>query len=109
MTNVEYIRIVRAHLGEREILEQIAEEASELAQAALKCIRAMESSKNPTTLSLTAASADLVEEYGDLGVAWDAFVLPGFEKTYPDEDLTLTPWQEMKLKRWVERLTGEKV
>ena len=39
--NEKYIKYIRKNLSEREILEQLAEEASELSQAALKAIRAL--------------------------------------------------------------------
>jgi hypothetical protein len=109
MKNLGYIEIIRNHLGEREILEQMAEEATELAQAALKCIRAMDESKNPTPLSLTAATANLVEEYGDVGVAWAVLFFPTLKELYQDEDMPLAQPQEMKLKRWAERVTGKEV
>ena len=39
---------VLQHLDRRTLLEQLAEEAAELSQAALKAIRAEELSNNPT-------------------------------------------------------------
>lgn len=57
--NEKYIKYIRKNLSEREILEQLAEEASELSQAALKAIRALKLSSNPTPLSCLEASDNL--------------------------------------------------
>lgn len=52
-------------LPETEILAQLAEEAAELAQAALKLRRVLDGT-NPTPVTEGAARNDLVEEYGDV-------------------------------------------
>lgn len=64
-------------LPQEEILAQLAEEASELAQAALKLRRAMDMT-NPTPMTIQDAGNRLVEEIADvivcenqlLGVDW---------------------------------------
>ena len=85
-----YIRDV---LSERTLLEQLAEEASELAQAALKLIRAAEYSNNPTPITLQEAEVGLDEELHDvLAVA----SLLGIIEYDDDEN--------PKWKRWAERL-----
>ena len=61
MTDIEYIA---ANLSEEDILSQIAEEAAELAQAALKLRRAI-TQTNPTPVTLEKAADNLIEEYGD--------------------------------------------
>ena len=65
-------------LGKTEILAQLAEEASELAQAALKLRRAIDG-KNPTPKTISECEAALDEEIADvelclcqLGFASDA-------------------------------------
>ena len=80
-------------LDERTLLEQLAEEASELAQAALKLIRAAEYSNNPTPITLQEAQVSLDEELHDvLAVA----SLLGIIEYDDDEN--------PKWKRWAERL-----
>lgn len=80
-------------LDSRTLLEQLAEEASELAQAALKLIRAAEYSNNPTPITLQEAEVGLDEELHDvLAVA----SLLGIIEYDDDEN--------PKWKRWAERL-----
>ena len=62
MTTIEYIR---EKLGEEELLCQLAEEAAELAQAALKLRRCI-TGKNPTPVTAMQAEANLVEELADV-------------------------------------------
>ena len=84
---------IRDALTERILLEQLAEEASELAQAALKFIRAAEYSNNPTPTTLQEAQVNLDEELHDvLAVA----SLLGIIEYDDDEN--------PKWKRWAERL-----
>ena len=52
-------------LGTEEILCQMAEEAAELSQAALKLRRALDG-KNPTPKSVRDCCYSLVEEYADM-------------------------------------------
>ena len=52
-------------IGRPAMLEQLAEEASELAQAALKCAR-IERGENPTPVTEREAEAHLIEEYTDV-------------------------------------------
>lgn len=90
MADKSYILSV---LDERTLLEQLAEEASELAQAALKLIRAAEYSNNPTPITLQEAEVNLDEELHDfLAVA----SLLGIIDYNDDEN--------PKWKRWAERL-----
>lgn len=53
------------YLSESEILAQLAEEAAELAQAALKLRRAIDGT-NPTPKSREECLKNLVEEYADV-------------------------------------------
>lgn len=90
MADKSYILSV---LDERTLLEQMAEEASELAQAALKLIRAAEYSNNPTPITLQEAEVSLDEELHDvLAVASLLGII------YYDDD------ENPKWKRWAERL-----
>lgn len=57
---------VLQHLDRRTLLEQLAEEAAELSQAALKMIRAEELSNNPTPTNAFIASEQLEEEANDV-------------------------------------------
>ena len=71
MTDLEYIA---ANLSEEDILCQIAEEAAELAQAALKLRRAI-TQTNPTPVTVEKAKDDFTEEYGDTVVAMTAYFM----------------------------------
>lgn len=67
MTDIEYIAET---LSEEDILCQIAEEAAELAQAALK-LRRVITQTNPTPVTVDEAKYNLLEEYGDVcGAFW---------------------------------------
>ena len=57
---------VSNNLTEREKLEQLAEEATELAQAALKAIRAKKLSNNSTPTTEEIADMNLAEEVDDV-------------------------------------------
>jgi len=68
---------IKDRIGEAALLEQLAEEAAELAQAALKKARIIRD-ENPTPVTLGTAEKNLVEEYTDvvqvakeLGLEWD--------------------------------------
>ena len=61
MTDLEYIA---DNLSDEDILCQIAEEAAELAQAALKLRRAI-TQTNPTPVSDEEAVDSIIEEYAD--------------------------------------------
>lgn len=90
MADKNYILSV---LDSRTLLEQLAEEASELAQAALKLIRAAEYSNNPTPITLQEAEVGLDEELHDvLAVASLLGIID-----YDDDE-------NPKWKRWAERL-----
>lgn len=85
------------HLDEREILEQLAEEAAELSQAALKLIRAKQLSNNPTPVQECAAVFKLQEEAIDTVMCLMLFgmnpewLVDSAEKSY-------------KWERWAERI-----
>lgn len=62
----EHAKYVRDTLPTRDKLEQVAEEAAELSQAALKLIRAYGLSDNPTPTTCEQALSDFSEETQDL-------------------------------------------
>lgn len=103
----EYISYILNTLTERELLEQLAEEASELAQAALKLIRAAKLSNNPTPSTKENAVNNLVEEFYDVYNLW--YLLWRRDDFISDrDDRYLTDGLEFnKLKRWVKRLRCE--
>lgn len=59
------MEIIRAMLSRGEVLCQLAEEAAELGQAALKLRRALEG-VNPTPVPVNEAEARLAEEVADV-------------------------------------------
>lgn len=91
----KYMEYVRNALDYRTRLEALAEEASELAQAALKLIRSLELSENTTPVSGNEAELNLMEEIQDV---MSAVYLLGCEKIVDGID------EYYKWKRWAERL-----
>ena len=87
----------RDYLTESELLCQLAEEAAELAQAALKERRTL-TNENPTPVSYAAARNNLIEEVADVFVCLS-------------ELLELHDWEEVanireeKENRWLRRLS----
>lgn len=98
MTQIEKLRFIRDHLSEEDILCQIAEEAAELAQAALKLQRA-KMGTNPTPVDVDSAKHKLLEEIADVSVACDALT-----KTNRNASGFIEHFYISKLNRWVERL-----
>lgn len=84
-------------LQEEEILTQLAEEASELAQAALKLRRALDGT-NHTPKSVRECRKALVEEIADMRVCWQELPLNGAER------MATYQIAEKKQARWVKRL-----
>lgn len=87
--NIGYIQL---SVGEAAIYEQLAEEAAELSQAALKCARIIRR-ENPTPVTQEEADRHLQEEFSDVMLCTEVLGLK--------EDPEIT---ERKAKRWVERL-----
>ena len=89
---------IREILDKTEILAQLAEEAAELAQAALKLRRAIDG-KNPTPKSISECEKHLNEEIADV---WLCIREAGFS----DDDHSLIQWEIMSAKqeRWLSRL-----
>lgn len=93
MTEIEKIRKM---LTEDELLCQLAEEAAELSQAALKLRRAL-TRVNPTPVRYPGAREMLLEEYGDVLNSMEAIITP-------TENAYAVDRRMHKRKRWVERL-----
>lgn len=90
-------------LDERTLLEQLAEEASELSQAALKLIRAKGLSENVTPKIKGKVTQNLAEEMLDCGMVM-ALLCHKDEKIikavlYSEDVANSSKW-----KRWAERL-----
>lgn len=96
MENIEYIR---SNLGNAEQLAGLAEEATELAHAALKLRRSIDGS-NPTPVAEKEAVRNLIEEIGDVLLYLEVLGFPVEPKDYRNE-------MDAKLERWVRRLKGE--
>lgn len=92
------LNIIRAHLDKPEILAQLAEEAAELSQAALK-FRRTYSDINPTPVKGPDAFNELLEELADVLVCIDAL---GFNR--PVDVALLQHIAEIKQNRWAARL-----
>lgn len=85
---------IRGILPRGELLAQVAEEAAELSQAALKLRRALDGT-NPTPATVENAIEDLTEEFADTCLAMQAY---GLEKASV-QDVCLR-----KSARWLKRL-----
>lgn len=94
----EYIDFIQANLSERALLEQLAEEAAELAQAALKMIRAS-SNENPTPVTKDQAYIGIIEECADISNCLNAL---GYNTL--NERLLINYTMQEKQQRWVERI-----
>lgn len=93
MTEIEYIT---ARLGTLEILCQLAEEASELAQAALKLRRVLDNT-NPTPVDFNAAYDNLLEEIADVEGAVKVLTLDRKKEE-------IAKISSDKITRWAQRL-----
>lgn len=85
---------------------QLAEEASELAQAALKLRRALDG-KNPTPKSVKECEENLLEELADVKVAFTVYLSDSKPciKARASEEINKTT--EIKLDRWFSRLEAK--
>lgn len=105
--NENYIEHIAKTLSERDLLEQLAEEASELSQVALKLIRAAKYSDNVTPVKEQEAIENLVMEFNDVLLSWE-IVIKSMRKIELEEQLqAMYQKQEIKLERWAERLGYE--
>lgn len=93
----DYRDFILEKLDERTLLEQLAEEASELSQAALKLIRAKELSNNVTPRTEQEVTQNLVEEILDCNLVMSLLCRK-------DRKLLISMPKINKHKRWAERL-----
>lgn len=101
MTDLEYI-LARVPLS--ELLAQTAEEAIELAHAALKLRRTLDSS-NPTPVATVEAVVQFEEEIADLTLCLGMCL---GHLGYNDENiLALKGLEDYKQKRWADRLRAQ--
>lgn len=87
------------HIGVPALLEQLAEECCELAQASLKMARKLRD-ENPTPKSIEDIRDNLIEEIADVDVCLDRIE----DETDIVDRLTLATIEIDKKKRWKERL-----
>lgn len=97
MTNIETIR---EHLDQSELLAQLAEEAAELAKAALK-LRRVYTGVNPTPVTGKEAFDNLLEEMADIYVCLHAL---DFDRS--PHRVRVQRIMNKKLERWAARLEG---
>lgn len=94
----EKLQYIIDYLTAEELLCQLAEEASELAHAALKLRRTYDTT-NPTPVTEREAFANLLEEIADVSLVLQALGI--------DSDANLETCQEImaqKVDRWASRL-----
>ena len=96
MTYIDMLNYIKSHVSKKERLAQLAEEATELAKAALKYRRTLDD-ENPTPVSKGEAFKNLVEEIDDIGLCLEVLALMWRVEFNSSS-------REKKLKRWVERL-----
>ena len=97
MTDYEFIR---STITPDDMLCQIAEEAAELAQAALKLRRAV-GSTNPTPVTRNEATEELITEIADTAVAVKVYLACDAAVGLDD---VIKRIMSRKTARWVERL-----
>ena len=91
---------IRSKVPAAELLAQLAEEATELAHAALKLRRTI-ASENPTPVSFDDAYHALLEELADTALLANVYGI--FNS---DGKEFMCNVERSKLQRWVERLGG---
>lgn len=100
--NQKYFDYVVRGLDKRTILEQLAEEASEITQASLKLIRAEKFNNNYTPSSKEESIENLLEEINDIRMVIN-LIRTKYDELYflpEDNEIINNP----KWKRWAERL-----
>jgi NTP pyrophosphatase (non-canonical NTP hydrolase) len=95
----KYQEYILNELGHRALLEQLAEEAAELSQAALKLIRAAGMNKNVTPVTEQEMKTNLQEEISDVLAVVKLLKAAGVVESLNYEDDENPKW-----KRWAERL-----
>lgn len=90
------IKIVKVKMGEAELLAQLAEEAAEMGQAALKLRRVIDG-KNPTPVTYDDAMENLLEEMADVDLVLTVL-------GYTENIEATKARKNIKLARWAHRL-----
>lgn len=107
----DYANYILDKLDERTLLEQLAEEASELSQAALKLIRAKGLNNNNTPVGEQEAMLSLSLEYMDLLMVYSMLLEKDRKILRIAKANSILPGKDMenyfKWKRWAERLGYE--
>ena len=93
------IDYIQEKLPNAELLAGLAEEATELAHAALKMRRVLDG-RNYTPVTFDEAFANLKEEIGDVLLCLETVGLAVDPEAYRKD-------MDAKLERWVNRLKGE--
>lgn len=96
----EHKEYILKTVDRRELYELLAEECSELAKAALKCIRAEKLSRNVTPVTSTEAHMNLCEELSDVLMVLVCLGL----KVDSSDGMPMSP----KWERWANRLKAAK-
>lgn len=103
MNNQKYFEHVVNSLDKRSILEQLAEESSEITKAALKVIRAEKLSVNTTPITYEESMEKLIEEINDVRM-----IIELLKSKYEELNDALPEDKEIinnpKWKRWAHRL-----
>ena len=97
LVNPDKLEFIRSHISQAALYEQLAEECTELAQAALKKARKIRD-ENYTPLSMSVIDDDLLEEYNDV-----ILIANGIFVFDPNRKLL-----NYKLNRWVDRTYAKK-
>lgn len=104
----DYRDFILEKLDERALLGQLAEKASEVAQAALKLIRAKELSNNNTPVREQEGMLSLALEYMDLLMVYDMLLEKDRKILKIAKANSIVPEKDMeyyfKWSRWAERL-----
>ena len=98
MESGEMVRLIREKIPMTELMAGLAEEASELAQAALK-LRRVWTQTNPTPKREDEAQDDLFEEIADVFLYLDVI---GIGQANPGE--LITGIKNRKMERWANRM-----
>ena len=98
MSDKEYIK---TQLTDEELLTQLAEEAAELSQAALKMRRSM-TDCNPTPKSRAECALELTKEVGDVWVCLD--LLDNILRPVMEKEVDMGIFMETRITRWANRL-----
>lgn len=90
--------VVSDFIGIPALMEQCAEECTELAKSCLKMARKMRN-ENPTPMGMDKILNDLTEEFADVSLCMDQIMEAGLLS-----EVTIDLIKERKIKRWEKRL-----